>query len=94
MMKRGTLTRKPFPKVGYDLVYVEWVDSRQAHGWHGVDEIVKGTMDVKSVGWKIFESEDSINISAHYGPPPQEQFCGDMMIPKCSIKRILVLLAE
>jgi hypothetical protein len=85
---------KQIPVIDYDLVFIEWVDSRATHGWSTVDEIENTCVIVQSVGWKILENEELIVISGHYGKPPQPQFCGVMTIPKCCIKKIILLAKE
>jgi len=92
--KTTTLNIRAIPKHNYDLIYIEWVDSRQANGWRHVDEIEVDELKVCSIGWKILETEEVVCISGHYGLPPNPQFCGDMTIPKCAIKEILTVLPK
>lgn len=47
------------------LVYVEWIDSNGAAGWHQYDDMlttVKQGMLCKSVGWLLLDAPDRISI--------------------------------
>ena len=83
--------------IHYRLAYVEWQDS------YGVSAIWQETKNAKpiqhkcfSVGWIIAENEDVIVLVPHLSPAnnkidAEEQGCGDMTIPKCSIVKINLL---
>jgi len=74
---------------------VEWVDSYgcTAH-WGGFDNIPPMAHSCYTVGWLARESDDALLIVPHISPKlkgyddSEEQACGDMTIPKCSIIKI------
>jgi hypothetical protein len=79
------------------LVLIEWVDSHEGRGWRSVPEIEKTAelLYCRSVGWLISEDKDCLTIASHLSGEKNEGIriygCGDMCIPKCSIKKRIVL---
>lgn len=70
-----------------DLIYVEWIDARGVGGdWQELVDMKSVYCVCKSVGWLIKEDDDMIHICPHLGDEP-EQGCGDMVIPKISVKK-------
>lgn len=72
------------------MIYVEWVDSCQSHGWQEVEELKsQRALHCFSVGWVVAENKDSIalaaNISEKNHPTAFYQCCGVMTIPKKAI---------
>ena len=86
--------RNLIPDTSYDLVYVEWFDSRRIEGWELVDDIEVGdeSLEHRSVGFLVDATTTSITVSAHFGLEP-DQFCGSMTIPRCAIRKIKRLQA-
>ena len=85
---RGNL----IPDKGYDLVYIEWLDSRRLTEWeYEADIRVEAeSLEHKSVGFLVRETPASITVSGHFGEDPH-QFCGSMTIPRCAIRKIKTL---
>jgi hypothetical protein len=75
-----------------DLVLVEWSDSRRGEGWVRLDELNGTITKCKSVGWIVAKDSKSLTLAGHLGENP-EQCCGDLTIPKCSIRSITPLQA-
>lgn len=75
-----------------ELVLVEWLDSRRGEGWVRLDELNGTVTKCKSVGWIIAMDDSSMTLAGHLGEEP-EQCCGDLTIPKCSIRSIATLRA-
>lgn len=82
----------------YGFVYVRWVDSFGVHAdWREVSDYSPVPIHYcYSVGWIIGEDKNSIILAPHLSPENKEigaveQVCGDMVIPKCSIKKMTVL---
>ena len=73
-----------------DLVLVEWLDSRRGEGWVRVGDLNATAIKCKSVGWVVAKDANSLTLAGHLGEEP-EQCCGDLTIPKCSIRRIETL---
>ncbi len=68
-----------------NIVYIEWIDSRGTHSsWTELDDMAHDPCIIKSVGYVVNETENSIHIVPHIGTDP-EQGCGDMVIPKVAI---------
>lgn len=79
------------------LVLIEWVDSHEGRGWRSISDI-ENTAELlycRSVGWLISENPDCVIIASHISGEKNEGIkiyaCGDMCIPKCSIKKTTVL---
>lgn len=74
------------------LVFIEWLDSSQTHGWNAVEDIPTGISKCQSVGWLIADSDESKTLAPHVvlGDQPgfPNQGCGVMSIPVCCIVRI------
>jgi len=79
---------------GYNLVLVKWVDS---HGctsnWGTIPDTSPSAHYCYSVGWLVAESDDCMVIIPHISPECEEinadeQGCGEMTIPKTSVKKI------
>jgi hypothetical protein len=75
-----------------DLVLIEWLDSRRGEGWVRVGDLNATVIKCKSVGWVVAKDADSLTLAGHLGEEP-EQCCGDLTIPKCSIRSIATLRA-
>ncbi len=73
------------------LVYLEWVDSAGADGWHRTDDYSCGLILVRSIGWLMDEGERHLTITGHLGREDDRtsdeptQAHGWMTIPKCAI---------
>ena len=81
----------------YKMVMVEWTDSYGCSSvWYEIpDEKLMPHICI-SMGWLVSESEDAVLLVPHLSPKNEsiettEQGCGDMTIPKCSIKRMVEL---
>lgn len=78
------------------LVYIEWHD---AHGvepnWEWMEELLEKVDHIciaKSVGWLIKENKFQVVVVPHLieaSPLTRAQGCGEMTIPKSSIRRIV-----
>jgi len=76
------------PSSNYPFVLVEWIDSRSMDGWLRQSELETTPANIRSVGWIVAESENSI-VLAGTSAPELDQFAGMMVIPKCCLtKRI------
>lgn len=70
------------------LYYIEWIDSRGTHeSWTELKDMASEYCILSSVGWAIKEDDELIHLVPHIGSDP-EQGCGDMVIPKISIRHI------
>jgi hypothetical protein len=66
------------------LVLIEWIDSHHQTGW--VCEVPEAkVMHCRSVGWVVAENEEALVLAASLA---EGQHCGEMTIPKCSIREI------
>jgi hypothetical protein len=74
----------------FPLVLVEWVDSRRGEGWVRLAEINGTVTKCRSVGWIVAKDDCSLTLAGHIGEEP-EQCCGDLTIPKCSIRKVMIL---
>lgn len=77
------------------LVLVDWVDSRgvSTH-WQRLTDFHKNNIcKMKSVGWLLFDDEESVCIIPHLGIEEDDdnQGCGEMHIPKPCITKITIL---
>ena len=80
------------PVAAPELVLVEWLDSRRGEGWVRLNELNGTVTKCKSVGWVVAKDTESLTLAGHIGEDP-EQCCGDLTIPKCSIRSITPLKA-
>ncbi len=65
-------------------VEIEWIDSRQVHGWNYMEEIDCSACHIKSCGYLIQENEECVVLALSVGDNPF-QACGINVIPKCCI---------
>lgn len=66
------------------IVLIEWRDAQSSPGWHGADELQRGLAAIKSVGWLVSESEESVTLAISVGT----HAAGDLLsIPKSCIVR-------
>lgn len=85
---------------GYELVYVEWLDSTSPDsGWTDANAVVTDPMlDVVSVGWILESTDRHLAIAAHIHRrhPTEHRYNveGSMVIPKVAITMMKVLSAE
>jgi hypothetical protein len=75
-----------------ELVLVEWLDSCRGEGWVRLGDLNGTVTKCRSVGWVVAKNESSMTLAGHLGEDP-EQCCGDLTIPKCSIRSITPLRA-
>lgn len=68
------------------LVYVEWVDSIGAQGWHSPDSDLLPAL-IQSVGWLTAESPEHITLTGHI-QTGQIHHHSDLAIPRCAIRSI------
>lgn len=76
----------PAPAIG-DLVVVEWWDSHERSGWTQDDPVAEAFV-CHSAGWLVGESKTAIVVAANVVREGTPQRCGDMTIPRASIKRM------
>ena len=71
------------------LIRIEWVDavSHDNPYWFPSDEDPLAPSKCYSVGWVVNETEDSIQIAAHFSEDG-EAMCGDICIPRGCITEI------
>jgi hypothetical protein len=70
------------------LIAVEWIDSSGANGWNRVSETPQAPERIRSIGWVIAESDESITIAPHMTTDQDDQNCmGALTIPKACIQR-------
>ena len=67
----------------YKLVKVNWIDSAQSPGWIYKDDLKDFNMQIKSVGYLVKETDESITLVAHIG---EDSLCSPLQIPKIAIK--------
>jgi hypothetical protein len=83
-----------------ELVMVYWVDSHSASGWQSLDKLETMTrpLHCRSVGYLLSEKGETVVIGPHIngdeGIEEINQVCGDLAIPKCSIKKITRLVEK
>ena len=76
------------------LVLIEWMDSHSGRGWQDRDRIESAAQPLycKSVGWLLKETKDVAVIVPHIsGRDSMIQGCGDLVIPKRAIVKMVVL---
>lgn len=83
-------------KKSYNIELIEWVDSFGCSpSWREVPEaIIVKPLVCQSVGYVMHEDDNVIVVVPHYAPETSssdESACGDMTIPKVSIKRRAIL---
>lgn len=66
------------------LVKIEWIDSRQIHGWVLEEEIETTACEIKTCGYLIGETEHTYIVAVSVGENPR-QANGINVIPKCSV---------
>jgi len=66
------------------LVLIEWKDSQYVPGWHRDDPPIV-SLRCRSVGWLIYDGQDSKTIAAHVTDEDDPQRSGEMTIPTGSI---------
>lgn len=79
--------------LSFDLVLVEWMDSRRGEGWVRLDELAGTVMKCQSVGWVISQDKESLTLAGHLGKDP-DQCCGDLTIPQRAINSIRKLKVD
>ena len=82
--------------ITYKLVKIQWADSYGCSStWEKIESSEPLSRYCYSVGWVTSESDEAIVITPHLSPENEEigaieSGCGDMTIPKCSIKKMTV----
>jgi hypothetical protein len=68
---------------------VEWLDSRQPHaGWVLAEDLDdRGAVAIRSVGYIVRDTAESISLAQSAGGPP-EQYMSVIIIPKCCIQSV------
>jgi hypothetical protein len=82
------------PLTEYQMVLVEWLDSRQpTRGWQFLEDMkMPKSCRCLSVGWLLDEDADRVVIAAHRNDQDQDdQVMGIMVIPSGSIKKMTPL---
>ena len=79
------------------IVYIEWVDSSSQgrNMWNDVNVVLSGARDnsmkCRSIGFILFEDDDSILLVAHLSGDCEVKMSGhcggDIQIPKCAITK-------
>lgn len=88
------MSQKP---ITYPLVMVEWTDSYGcSSSWEEIPSQPPPQHHCFSVGWLIHDSDDVIVVVPHITPQhdeigAEENGCGDMTIPKCSVVNVTKL---
>lgn len=72
------------------IVKIEWVDSRQIHGWVLDEDIDTTACNVKTCGYLVKETSEALTVAVSIGEEPS-QANGINVIPKCCIKSCKVL---
>lgn len=72
------------------LVLVKWLDSHYVAGWH-TEEPDIDPLVCHSVGWLVYDGEESIVVAGHMTDEDTPQRCGEMTIPRAMIKSIAFL---
>lgn len=70
-----------------DLVLIDWYDAFSIDAWQKVDNVileVTEPMLCHTVGYIVADFETSITVCHTYNE--DDQVCGSLQIPKCSIK--------
>ena len=75
------------------IVKIEWVDSRQIHGWVLEEDIDTTVCYIKTCGYLIKETEDAYTVAVSIGENPS-QANGINIIPKCCVTSYEVLRKE
>ena len=66
------------------VIKIEWVDSRQTHGWVLEEDIDTTVCTIKTCGYLIAETEKAFVVAVSIGEEPK-QANGINVIPKCCI---------
>ena len=69
----------------YKLIKVHWIDSAQTPGWILKDDLRDVSMEIKSVGYLVKETDASITLVAHIG---EDSLCSPLQIPKIAIQSL------
>jgi len=75
------------------IVGIEWVDSRQIHGWVFEEDIETTVCEIKTCGFLIKETEDAYTVAVSVGENPT-QANGINVIPKCCVVKYYELNME
>ena len=59
-------------------------------GWVRLAEINGTVTKCRSVGLIVAKDDCSLTLAEHIGEEP-EQCCGDLTIPKCAIRKVMIL---
>ncbi|OGP74927.1 MAG: hypothetical protein A2Y80_08225 [Deltaproteobacteria bacterium RBG_13_58_19] len=81
-------------EIKYQMVLIEWLDSRQPFtGWQFLEDMeIPNSCKCSSVGWLLEEDVDRVVIAAHLGDLNRNgQAMGVMVIPLCAIQKKTLL---
>lgn len=75
----------------YPIEFIKWADSFGAGSSWGTLDFPPDLHYCYSISWIIYEDKNLIVVAPHASPEnidinAEENFCGEMTIPKCSIK--------
>jgi len=68
-------------------VIIEWIDSRQIHGWVLEEDIEDTCCNISSCGFLVKETDEAYIVALSKGYNPL-QWCGINIVPKCSVVSI------
>ena len=66
------------------IVKIEWVDSRQMHGWVLEEDIDTSACYINTCGYLIKETDETFTVAVSVGEEPK-QANGINVIPKCCV---------
>lgn len=75
------------------LVQIKWVDSHSpsANIWIDECDIDHSPLNIKTVGWVINKSKQSITVANQIAGENSNQVSGVITIPRCCIKKMKIL---
>lgn len=73
-----------------ELYYAQWLDSNATSGWTELKDFNEPCATIKTIGWLIFESDESITIAGSIAIPeeniPAQANCF-VTIPRVALKQ-------
>jgi hypothetical protein len=77
---------KRAPSIG-ELVHVGWIDSASYSHWTGRETLqISNPITIESAGWLLRSDSTAVVLAAHKSD--QDNYTGDMCIPRSQVKTI------
>lgn len=69
-----------------DLIWIQWMDSASADGWHREEDLEREPLVCESVGWLVLENDKMRVLAGSISD--SDQFAVLMYIPNVSVLKI------